>query len=601
MHIFHLQKYLLLTLLVLSNAVLSLAADPLQDKPHPGKLIYQKMCAECHGAQGEGVDEINENPLYGSRTLLDLIKVIHETMPEEEPSHCEEEDAKWVAEYIYDAFYTPESRVASTASRIELSRLTTMQYLNSTTDLLEQNSQVDQQQGLKAEYFKNRSLNSKGLVESKIDSQIDFDFGDKKPYEKIEKDNEFSMRWQGSIVPEETGVYDIILTTANGARLWINDNEENLIDAWVSSENKKTEYKASIRLLGGRPYRMRIEAFKYKEKNCSIKLEWDPPHRPREVIPARNLNPKQVPTFFVSSIAFPADEMVSGYVRGNAVSQAWDAASTKAAIEIANYVVKNLDNATRTKPGDSNRSGKAKEYCYQLTAKAFRRPLTDEQKTFFIDAHFNENTKIVDSVKRSVILVLKSPRFLYPNVKHEQLDDYDVANRLALGLWDSIPNDSVLNYAKTGKLNTPKLVAQQAKRMLNDPRTKAKLREFFHHWLLLDEKESLNKDTELFLNYDEQTVAALRTSLDLFLDEIVWNGDADFRSLLHADYIYMNEHLSKVYDIDLPEGTGFRKVAFEKDHRAGVITHPYLMSNLAYYNLSSPIHRGVFVTRHLLG
>ncbi|PHS16929.1 MAG: hypothetical protein COA78_03495 [Blastopirellula sp.] len=601
MNINQIQQSLLLALLILSNAVFTVAAEKPQTKPLSGKLIYQKMCAECHGAQGGGVDEVNENPLHGERTLLDLIKVIHETMPEEEPSHCEEQDAKLVAEYIYDAFYTPTSRAALPGSRIELSRLTTMQYLNTTTDLLVQNSNVDEQQGLKAEYFKDRSLSSKGLIESKIDPQINFDFGEKKPYEKIEKDNEFAMRWQGSIIAEETGVYDIILTTANGARLWINDSDDNLIDAWVSSENKKTEYKVSIRLLGGRPYRIRLEAFKYKEKNCSIKLEWDPPHRPREVIPARNLNPKQVPPFFVSSVAFPADEMVSGYVRGNAVSQAWDAASTKAAIEVANYVVTKLDKVTRTKPGDSNRAEKAKEFCYQLTEKAFRRPLTDAQKDFFVDAHFNDKTKVVDSVKRSTILVLKSPRFLYPNVKQKQLDDYDVANRLALALWDSLPNDQALGYAKSQKLNTPKLVAQQAKRMLNDPRTKAKLRDFFHHWLLLDEKESLNKDQSLFPNYDEQTVAALRTSLDLFLDEVVWEGDADFRRLMDADYIYMNDHLSTIYDIELPEGTGFRKVAFEKDHRAGVITHPYLMSNFAYHNLSSPIHRGVFVTRHLLG
>src|SRR5688572_30235614 len=33
----------------------------------------------------------------------------------------------------------------------------------------------------------------------------------------------------------------------------------------------------------------------------------------------------------------------------------------------------------------------------------------------------------------------------------------------------------------------------------------------------------------------------------------------------------------------------------------GVITHPYLLSAFAYTSTSSPIHRGVFVSRSLLG
>jgi hypothetical protein len=36
-------------------------------------------------------------------------------------------------------------------------------------------------------------------------------------------------------------------------------------------------------------------------------------------------------------------------------------------------------------------------------------------------------------------------------------------------------------------------------------------------------------------------------------------------------------------------------------HRAGVLSHPYLLANLAYTSTSSPIHRGVFVSRSVLG
>jgi hypothetical protein len=45
----------------------------------------------------------------------------------------------------------------------------------------------------------------------------------------------------------------------------------------------------------------------------------------------------------------------------------------------------------------------------------------------------------------------------------------------------------------------------------------------------------------------------------------------------------------------------FTKMKFEVDKRSGVLTHPYMLSALAYTSESSPIHRGVFVGRGLLG
>jgi hypothetical protein len=42
-------------------------------------------------------------------------------------------------------------------------------------------------------------------------------------------------------------------------------------------------------------------------------------------------------------------------------------------------------------------------------------------------------------------------------------------------------------------------------------------------------------------------------------------------------------------------------VKFESDKRSGILTHPYMLAALAYSAESSPIHRGVFIGRGLLG
>jgi hypothetical protein len=46
---------------------------------------------------------------------------------------------------------------------------------------------------------------------------------------------------------------------------------------------------------------------------------------------------------------------------------------------------------------------------------------------------------------------------------------------------------------------------------------------------------------------------------------------------------------------------GFTQVRLDDGRRGGVVSHPYLMSVLSYPSSTSPIHRGVFLARSVLG
>ncbi len=92
----------------------------------------------------------------------------------------------------------------------------------------------------------------------------------------------------------------------------------------------------------------------------------------------------------------------------------------------------------------------------------------------------------------------------------------------------------------------------------------------------------------------------MRTSLELFLDDIISSDSADFRQLLLSDDVFLNGRLAKFYGADLPPDAGFRKMKLEPV-RAGVLTQPYMLANFAYPGESSPIHRGVFIIRGILG
>jgi len=53
--------------------------------------------------------------------------------------------------------------------------------------------------------------------------------------------------------------------------------------------------------------------------------------------------------------------------------------------------------------------------------------------------------------------------------------------------------------------------------------------------------------------------------------------------------------------IEAINGDEFQPGSVSEHADSGILTHPYMLSMLAYRDNSSPIHRGVFITRRLLG
>ncbi len=140
-----------------------------------------------------------------------------------------------------------------------------------------------------------------------------------------------------------------------------------------------------------------------------------------------------------------------------------------------------------------------------------------------------------------------------------------------------------------------------AERMLSDRRAKAKVREFLLTWLKADASRDLTKDVQTFPGFDVAVISDLRTSLELFLDDVVSSEGSDFRQLLLSEDLYLNGRLGPFYGAQLPAEADFTKVRLLESRRAGVLTHPYLLASFAYTRETSPIHRGVFLVRGMLG
>ncbi len=113
--------------------------------------------------------------------------------------------------------------------------------------------------GFRGEYFNNKELKGEPVL-TRAEERINFDWDRGRPAPELADDN-FSARWTGKFVPNESGAYQLGATADDGVRLYLDG--ELLIDAWTNSapySPPRTTLK-EMRLEAGRSYDVRLEYY----------------------------------------------------------------------------------------------------------------------------------------------------------------------------------------------------------------------------------------------------------------------------------------------------------------------------------------------------
>lgn len=566
-----------------------------------GRAIYLEQCVDCHGADGQGVSGAHEEPLQGIMTRFELEGYISRTMPEGDEDACKGADARAVSHFIYEQFYSLEARNRLNPPRFEFSRLTRSEHRNTVADIvssfLGRKEERPKKFGLQGVYYGSRSMRNSKKVNVRIDSNIDFDFGTGSP-DKV-KGKEFSIRWSGSLLAPETGEYEIVVETANSVRLRLNGAAKPLVDANVVSGERST-YRSSIYLLGGRLYDLTIDMSRYKEKNGFIRLSWVRPSGANELIPATNFCTSRAKPLFVPATRFPPDDESYGFPRGISVSREWYDAVNRCATETAHFIVRHFDLFVPPDKDPSKRRRAAVEFCRRFAEQAFRGPVDQDVVGTYVLSQFNDPKQdIREAVRRTVVLVLTSPRFLYPGFANSS-----PAHELARVFWDSVPDRRLLAAATAGRLKDHSSTNRILNQVLEDQRTQTRLEAFFAHYLKLDELKGLEKDPKLFPGFDSQLVSDLKRSIRIQIRQQIGKPDFSIPDLFQLRSIFANRRIADFYGLELPKNDinhvgDLVEVTYESG--GGILTHPLLMSGFAYSRTTSPIHRGVFVTQNILG
>jgi hypothetical protein len=255
----------------------------------------------------------------------------------------------------------------------------------------------------------------------------------------------------------------------------------------------------------------------------------------------------------------------------------------------------------------------AKKIVTNLARQAYRRPVTDgdvEGLMNFYQAGRNKGD-FEDGIERALQAILSDPEFVFrgesdpADIKPGQpyrISDIELASRLSFFLWSTSPDNELLNLASQGKLKDPKVLDQQVRRMLTDPRSHELVKNFAGQWLQLRNLPSAAPVTQMFPDFDDNLRQAFRTETEMFFESIV-REDRSALDLLTADYTFVNERLARHYGIPNVYGSQFRRITLPDAFaaRRGLLGKGSILLVTSEADRTSPVLRGKWVLMNILG
>lgn len=245
-----------------------------------------------------------------------------------------------------------------------------------------------------------------------------------------------------------------------------------------------------------------------------------------------------------------------------------------------------------------------KSWLVNTARRAFRGTLPDDEKKSLhdeYDALAAGDPKA--ALQLGVATILTSPRFLHTvefgagAAGVVPLTQSELAGRLALTLWRSVPDQTLLTAADAKELGTPQAVAEQARRMLADSKADAAVADFAVQWLNIEQAPS-GKDGATFPQFTPVLANAMVEETRRFFIAVARSDTGSFGELMTADYTFANKALGNLYGA-AAGGDEFARTALPPARR-GVLTHAGVLANAAHALQTSPVLRGRLVREHML-
>ncbi len=395
--------------------------------------------------------------------------------------------------------------------------------------------------------------------------------------------------------------------------------EESLL---LKKPTRRAPHAGGLRIRPGTPeeaaLRTWIEYLATLSAPAGARANTDAPPPPLKLAPARPLQTHPQYNNTIRDLLhddarladqFPPEDFVNGFkgqYQSQSISPLMAEAYAAAAEKLARSAFRGGDShhlipCNPTGPDDA---GCRDAFIQGFGKRAFRRPLTSAERTRYARLFEQEAGQAQDFLAGARIVMeamLQSPNFLarVENGAAPEWRRYETASRLSYFLWNSTPDDALMNSAEKGELDSPAGVERVARRMLQDVRARAAVDEFLAEWLRFDRAASMVKDRRIFPMFTPELAAAMTEETLRLGRDLVWNN-GNFMKLFSADYSFLSANLAALYNVPAP-GVEFGRVSLPPSTgRAGVLGQALFLAASSKPEETSPTARGLFVREQFL-
>ena len=317
---------------------------------------------------------------------------------------------------------------------------------------------------------------------------------------------------------------------------------------------------------------------------------------------------------------FEEDTMLSGFSSIGAARVSLSAKIVEqfetSALDIAKQVLSNT--TTRgtfvgCTPAAITDDACTRQFVTKVGRRAWRRPLLEEEIVQYVAIARTAQTQANDffgGLQYALAGILESPFFLYreelgrPDAAQPArlvFEDHELATRLSFFLWNSTPDDLLLDAADARQLTTGTGLATQAQRLLTSERTSSAMQSFFGELYRLGDLDQLSLLPSLFPLMTTTIGAAMRGETLRFLTDLAFTRGGDFREVFDARTTFVNKELATLYGLPAPAGTDFAATTLpDTGMRAGLLGQGSFLAVSSQPNRSSPTRRGKFIREMLL-
>jgi len=249
----------------------------------------------------------------------------------------------------------------------------------------------------------------------------------------------------------------------------------------------------------------------------------------------------------------------------------------------------------------------AEQIARHMATEAFRRPATDADLKVlmpFYDSGRTDAGGFDSGITELVTAILSSPDFLYRTIPaaspangSRQLTDLELASRLSFLMWNTGPDQQLIDLASAKRLSDPAVMDAQVARMLKDPRASGLVDGFAESWLNLDDLAKVQPTDRA---WNDSMRVNFETEIRLFLSSVLLE-DRSVTDLLNADWTFVNEDLARQYGIRGVHGSQFRRVTLTDENRFGLLGKGAVLLATSYSDRTSPVRRGAWVLDKIIG